>query len=146
MAYLDPASNSGSKTKVERQKNKNKLNLETKQNFLAILVNFPPKFIFTRKNIFFSKFNFWKWNHWTFVEIKDKNQWFASCINDCMVIQPSNFSYTWKQNKHVVNRVFSQEFTGSSKKVCCLSKCNFCNFFHSTFVALIQNWKQGQDN
>ena len=45
----------------------------------------------------------------------------------------------------IVNIVFGQKFTRNAKEFCFVSNCSLCNFHHSTFVALIQNWKQGQD-
>ena len=52
-----------------------KLHLEAKKKFLAFIVNFWTKTKFTRENIFVSKCNFCKRNHWTFKENIDKNQW-----------------------------------------------------------------------
>ena len=36
----------------------------------------------------------------------------------------------------LVNRVFGLKFR-NAKKFCFVSKCNFCSFYHSTFLALI---------
>ena len=36
----------------------------------------------------------------------------------------------------LVNRIFGQKFTRNAKNFCFACKCNFCNFYHSNFVAL----------
>ena len=38
----------------------------------------------------------------------------------------------------LVDRFFGQKFTRNAKICCFVSKCNFCNFDHPTFAALIQ--------
>ena len=135
------------------------------KTFLHFFVNFWPKTLFTRKTISFCFEVQLGRCHPGNVSPRDFSP--GRCLPGMSIWMPESWkrirrclpgrclsgrhcpgrhlpSCTWKPKENDFSCKYSF-WLEMPKSFVLVSKCNSCNSYHSTFVALIQNWKQGQD-